>query len=355
MIFQFLLSMSMLWTAESGYSNKSPGVNTLGVVDYMNGESSLVSFRGKLVLMDSVAWCYPWHIRFDNASKSETCVSYIRVRDMATGAVISNISQSCQHTFGAAFVYNDTIYIYATRCARYQTPHAWCELPQQKQPCACWHGGSAPVSDCAVDVFWSTDLVIWETKAAFFPGHLLPNVDVTAVQGRSDMNFLMIMEGGGLVATNASTPTEGWKVISEHGPHVGCPSIKQVNGYFYVVGGGVGVVGYRSRDLVNWSPAASKVMACGNPNQDRHTVSHPGLFSWRPMPSAMTENVSMMITNNTRNWDKDASDLDLVEWNSPLGTQTLLVFICGNQHSDGFGMIAAFNGSLEQYFNSLFP
>jgi hypothetical protein len=41
-------------------------------------------------------------------------------------------------------------------------------------------------------VFWSTDLREWRTRAAFFPGTLLANVDVAAVPGRTDMKFIMM-------------------------------------------------------------------------------------------------------------------------------------------------------------------
>jgi hypothetical protein len=55
-------------------------------------------------------------------------------------------------------------------------------------------------------------------------------------------------------------------------------------------------------------------------------------------------------SQDTRAWDQKASGLDLVEW----GNATLLVFICGNQKTDGFGALAMFNGSLSEYMHTLF-
>jgi hypothetical protein len=161
------------------------------MVDYLNGESSLVSFQGRLLMMDSISWCYPWHIRFDDPEKATSCVSYIRIRDMLSNTIISNMTASCQHSFGAAFEHDGTLYVYATRCARYMQPHSWCEKPAILQPCDCWHGGGGNVTRCAVDVYWSKDLKNWETQPAYFPGTMMPNVDVVAVTGREDMTFLV--------------------------------------------------------------------------------------------------------------------------------------------------------------------
>lgn len=92
----------------TGINGIGPNTTTLGVVDYLNGESSLVNMSGRLLLVDSVAWCYPWHIRFDHPSMS-SCASYIRVRDMASGVVLSNITASCNHAFAAAFAFDGTL------------------------------------------------------------------------------------------------------------------------------------------------------------------------------------------------------------------------------------------------------
>jgi hypothetical protein len=340
-----------------------PGARTLGVVGYGGGESSLVFFHGRLLLVDSPAWCFPWHMRFDNASMRETCVSYIRVVDMATGIVVSNITESCQHTFGAAFAHDGVFYVYATRCARYEQPHPWCERPdpEAQATCDCWHGHGGNVSDCAVDVFASTNLVSWSSHAAFFPGTMLANVDVAAVPGRSDMTFIMIWEQGGLIATNSSTPIDGWRRFDDptiHGPHIGCPSIKYLaeQETFYVVGGGKGVHAFRSGNLRNWTTARHPVASCGksHASDDERTVNYPGIFTWPP-PVRFGVDFAAFIRNDTNGWDRDASDLDLVQYARDDGVGgeknvTMLVFICGNQRTDGFGTLSAFEGSMAEYF-----
>ena len=339
------------------------GAKPLGVVGYGGGESSLVSFNGRLFLVDSPAWCFPWHMRFDNTSMGNSCVSYIRVVDMATGEVVSNITESCQHTFGAAFAHDGNFYVYGTRCARYEQPHPWCERPnlEDQATCDCWHGHGGNVSQCAVDVFWSTDLREWQTRAAFFPGTLLANVDVAAVPGRTDMKFIMIWEQGGLIATNSSTPIDGWSRFNDqsvHGPRIGCPSIKYLaeEKTFYVVGGGKGVHAYWSSDLRNWSAAHHAVATCGDSHasEDERTISYPGLFTWHP-PVRFGVDFATFMRNDTHGWDHDASDLDLVQWEHTTDTGhrhnvTLLVYICGNQRTDGFGAISVFEGTMSEYF-----
>jgi hypothetical protein len=190
----------------------------------------------------------------------------------------------------------------------------------------------------------------------------LPNVDVTAVEGRDDMKFLMVWEGGELLATNSSIPIDGWQKIPQKasfkGGHLGCPSIKQVDGWFLVVGGGEGVHAARSKDLIAWEQANESVMVCGASRaaQDRRFVDYPDIFTWSPQIEPwLTDNVTSMIMNNTRGWDRFASDLDLTEWSTDSGvSHTLFVFICGNQRTDGYGAIAEFPGSLKTYMDSLF-
>jgi hypothetical protein len=154
-----------------------------------------------------------------------------------------------------------------------------------------------------VDVYWSTDLVNWNTEAAYFPGKMLPNIDVTAVSGRDDMTFLMIDEDGGLIATNATRPISGWRKIAQHVPHFGtdfgCPSINVVDEYFLVLQGGAGVYASRSRDLLTWEVAKNPVMVCGGGReaQDWRTAKYPGICEWvpPPFPVGHAENITQMI------------------------------------------------------------
>jgi hypothetical protein len=46
---------------------------------------------------------YPGHISHWE-SKFKSCSSYYRIRDLETGVVLRNLTESCNHSFGSAFV-----------------------------------------------------------------------------------------------------------------------------------------------------------------------------------------------------------------------------------------------------------
>ena len=118
-----------------------------------------------------------------------------------------------------------------------------------------------------------------------------------------------------------------------------------------------GVHAYRSQDLINWSAAHHPVATCGHSYaaEDERTITYPGLFTWQP-PVRFGVDFAQFVRNDTNAWDRDASDLDLVQWehtNAASGRKeklTLLVYICGNQRTDGFGTVSLFEGTKNEYF-----
>ena len=78
----------------------------MGTYDFETGESTPFVWHGKLLMMESISFCFPGHLRVWQPERygGAKCPSYIRIRDMATGVVVSNVTSSCNHTFGAAFV-----------------------------------------------------------------------------------------------------------------------------------------------------------------------------------------------------------------------------------------------------------
>jgi hypothetical protein len=78
----------------------------IGAYDYFVDESSPVMFHGRLLMFESIVrnspqWAGHWLPAFAG------CMSYFRVRDMRTLAVVVNITSSCDHAFGAAVAYAD--------------------------------------------------------------------------------------------------------------------------------------------------------------------------------------------------------------------------------------------------------
>ena len=77
---------------------------TLGAYDYDAGESSPVVLNGRLLMVESISFCYPGHMRMWKPASYDgaKCPSYLRVRDMHTGIVIANLTSglganSCNH------------------------------------------------------------------------------------------------------------------------------------------------------------------------------------------------------------------------------------------------------------------
>ena len=369
-------------------SDSATATTTLGTYDFETGESTPFVWHGKLLMMESISFCFPDHLRVwkPELYGGAKCPSYIRVRDMATGVVVSNITSSCNHTFGAAVVEpgpsrdgepggvvatgGDTLRIFTARCARFMVAQSFCKdsVDRADAVCPCWHGdgpGSDP-KNCAIDVFSSTDPALSSssfTKAStpFFPQKAVANVDVTAVpHGASPPDFgpaltyVMVLEKGELVGTSSAEPTSGWRYLnaSANATGVGCPTIRysQTDRLFYVLGGGQGVRIQRSRDLVHWEAGGTNAMLCGGPRapMDRRVIQHAGIFNWQLRDIPNVRNFTTFVPAGS--WDKFASDLDVTEWED----RTLVAFICGDQRTTGMAMLAEYDGSLDAWLASHF-
>ena len=341
----------------------------------------LITQHGKLLMMESISFCFPNHLRVwqPELYGGAKCPSYIRIRDMATGVVVSNMTSSCNHTFGAAYVEPSaaaggagTLHIFTSRCARFMASQNFCEdsVDRADAVCPCWHGKGpgSEVKNCAVDVFSSTDPALIAssfTKAAepFFPEKAVANVDVTWVpHGASPpgivpmINYVMVLEEGDLVGTSSVEPTSGWRYLqgaraNATGPHLGCPTIRysESDRHFYVLSGGKGVQIMRSRDLVHWEMGAT-AMTCGGAQApvDRRTITRDGIFKWHLRDDPTVRNFTTFLPAGS--WDKFASDLDVTEWDN----RTLVAFICGDQRTSGMAMLAEYNGPLDQWLASHF-
>eukprot|EP01047_Picozoa_sp_COSAG01_P035819 COSAG01_NODE_2769_length_7102_cov_6.325146_1_plen_361_part_00 len=75
----------------------------LGMMDYESYESTPFVFHGKKLLMETIALVYPGHISHWKP-QYKSCSSYYRIRDLGTGIVLRNLTESCNHSFGSAFV-----------------------------------------------------------------------------------------------------------------------------------------------------------------------------------------------------------------------------------------------------------
>ena len=72
-------------------------------MDFKSYESTPLLFGGKLLLVETITLTYPGHISHWEPQFA-WCSSYFRIRDMKSGVVLRNLTESCQHSFGSAFV-----------------------------------------------------------------------------------------------------------------------------------------------------------------------------------------------------------------------------------------------------------
>jgi len=178
MIFRSLmLAMAVVSSSASKFKR-------LGMLDEDVGESSAVTLNGRPYLLESTSSCYPNHARLTEPA-FKYCPSYLRVVDLTTGNVVSNLTSSCNHTFGSAMVTTiagkETMYVFSSRWARFQSAHPWC--PSPKGPKTSWTGqcGATP-KECTIDAFASSDLKVRSLHV--LPPLLLPPLQAADVSLR---------------------------------------------------------------------------------------------------------------------------------------------------------------------------
>lgn len=134
----------------------------VGSFDAGTGESSIQWWGpgGRLIIMESIFCGYWDHAgQYDNAFTGH---SYFRIRDFASGVVITNISQSIGFGFGSAYVDHEAQVFWV-----FGTPNDRCGHPVMN-------------STAGVYAFWSTDLVTW-TRSRTDVNWSGPNTDVGRV------------------------------------------------------------------------------------------------------------------------------------------------------------------------------
>jgi hypothetical protein len=376
----------------SGGGGTPNSTEVLGAINFLADESTPVVFGGRLPIMETIGYCYPYHVRLDHPGLGgAACPGYVQVRDLQSGHVVANLTgpgaNSCNHSFAAAFVDTDpstgaeTMYIYAARSPRFQVSQPWCNhsgIDNHGGHDACW--GHGDHLDCAIDIYSSSDLMAWHASPTPFRtnGTRVSNVDVTPVPAAAlahtrdlpaDTKYLMVLATSGKLAASAS-PVSGWRYVegvrAQHqgasgaasGP-VNCMSMRYGDdGYWYILGGGVGVSITRSRDLVTWQGGTHAISSCRDA-RDRRPARFPGLYDWAPWQwEHGPPDVAGILSSGSRGgrvWDRDASDVDLTEWARPgLPTVTVSIHWCGDQHTTWFTIASVFNGTQTQWLASFF-
>jgi hypothetical protein len=335
-----VLAAAGIAPSTSSSSSLPPLPVKLGLYDYDVQESSPVVFNGRLLMVESMYYQDPEYIPLCGPSTS----TYLRVRDMANGAVLVNITSSCGGAFGSGWVVAndeglDTLYIYGTQ-GRFTGP--------------CWGTGV----NCTIDSWRSSDPTLSDASWVHVPGVFR--------QGRSVFNQDVAHVGAPSAARRASSPSSSpvlpahqWVMIMEpndpndgkaiqfavsdspdptnasawvaldsadffldqlSGWQVGaCPSIRYdpATGFYYVLTGGFEIFLLRSLTLArgSWelantargaiiSPDALDCVAGGAP--------YAAWYSPSPTAAALMANCTSQTPpfNNTFGFGND-SDVDL--------------------------------------------
>ncbi len=343
-------------------------VQKLGLYEYFVDESTPVVYNGRMVMFESIVrsspeWAGNWIPAFAN------CSCYYRVRDIIKGVVLTNITETCDHAFGSALVTagasGQTFWVFGTPWIR---DNVFTGTAGWSGPCS--------QGDCSVNVFWSTDpqLQSWQAGpgAPLAKGLVVYNNDVTPVSaspsrqqaaGLPPHQWVMAIETGAeytnFLVSNNSDPTGGWTaldptvyVVPKFGRDIGsCPSVRYVasTGYYYVLTGGNTIYILRSTNLKDWELAQDAVLS---PSAADCAVAAPFFGNYTPSAEAQAH-----IARCSGSGFGNDSDVDLVEWLSPLtnATAVLLQYGSGDQATFGFSNLATYPGSLDDFLAAFFP
>ena len=240
--------------------------------------------------------------------------SYIRIRELATGRIVTNITSSIGFGFGAAFVDYEHGNLWISATANDRVGHS-SPRPYGPDHSFCGHW------ECGIWVFNSSDLVTWtRTKTDVDPKLGTPNTDIGRVyRGAHPVppnlpphRYVMATESGRpwIVNNNADGDlTHGWITLSDKqasgGSHA-CPSVRYLpsDGYYYTVSDGHVIYLQRSKDLLHWETASVNFVE--NSPGDVLTASS--------VMASAAENLRKSHANLSfpvrEKWDHDANDAD---------------------------------------------
>jgi hypothetical protein len=157
----------------------------LGAIDFESYESTPLVFNGKLLLMETISLAYPGHISHWEPQYA-ACSSYYRIRDLKSGVVIRNLTESCDHSFGSAFVDKlpngtEVLWVFGSAWYRPRSSSSSSSLGHRGGVRLGWGGKCSSPANCTIDTFSTTDptLQAWSRSTAIKPGRSTWNNDVT--------------------------------------------------------------------------------------------------------------------------------------------------------------------------------
>jgi len=262
-----------------------------GSIDVDTLENTLFMWKDTMYVLENLGCGYA-----DHAGKWIPAFaghSYARVRQLASGHVVANISSTIGFAFISAFpdyTYN-RIWLFGVNVER----------------CHGTYRGTK------VQAWWSSDLLEWDTAVAI-PDYQTYNVEVSAVSlSPSSMphhRYVMILESFGFMINNDPdgnlTRPGSWVLANSSAPHApsGGPSIRFSNGFYYILTGGHNVELYRSVDLRNWSASPHNPLIQPRPADAK-------IAPYADFAASATRKGFIPMENNWTLWDWNSNDGDI--------------------------------------------
>ena len=303
-------------TIQPGKPIIKKGTLDIGVV-----ETTPVVWKGRLLRFEWIRnnkWAGYWN--------NHTNTGYYRFTDMETAETTPPFAMD--YSFGCAHIEGDTAYV---------------------------HGVKGQGGGNQIDMFWSKDLVHWQTKNVFtFPEDWsLFNTSVCkggdgyvmAIEIRGDRQifgqpFSMIFATSSNLLDWTLLPVE--RFIYTKDRYSACPVIRYVEGQYYIIYleslPGHRWLPYivRTSDFENYELGLKNPIMCCD-DEDK-TVQRPDKFS--------AEQLSFIRGAV----DCNNSDIDLCEFNG----KTVILYSWGNQLGKEFLAEAEYNGPMDEFLKSFF-
>jgi len=307
----------------------------------------------------------------------KNCSSYFRIRDLDSGVVLRNLTESCQHSFGSAFVDTlpngtEVLWIFGSSWWRPElTAPRSRFLAGDKAggvDSSTWSGGCSKDATCSLGAFRTTDPELRIFAAAAIPMNRSTwNVDVThgppaadgsktyvmaaeqqplpgAPSGSSWTSYFFVnsAKDGDLTTAWTMLPT-ATHVLGGPGTHGACPTLRYFpgSGYYYVISGGLSVYLDRSKDLSSWEPSSDRGIVL-QASKAEDTALCTEFVHYIPTAAE----AALLAAPG---WDVDASDVDLAQV-SP--TEVVFFYLFGNQGSTIFSALGRYNGTVQSWFEA---
>ena len=287
----------------------------LGSIDVGTGESSIFLFKGTHYLLDNIFCGYIDHFGKWNATFKGH--SYVRIRELETGTVIVNVSETIATDFVSAFVDHrptgDVLWLSALE-------HDRCSHEAIQKQTRRGKGRQPQSGGCGTGVLAISTTDLHSFNKSFAINASTCNTEVadvgTSPPGLPPHKYVMILEPYTFMVNNNADGdlTRGWvPATGSKEPHSpgGGPSIRWEGGHYYVITGGRTVMLCRSADLGASDPWDCTVMV--KPT-GRGGATGPGDGAIAPYvgfaKDAARKDFAVM-ENDVSAWDWNSNDADV--------------------------------------------